>query len=184
MTSAFPSQSGEPIIVSNDLRRHLIGSEAGNWWRQQCKLLFWCPYHWYVGLWHCTLFFRMHRFLSDFGYDWYFMLSLWKFLHEKTDHKISIVSKLNKKRCIRTKNKQCHSPTNTTSSYFTTGGAVAISRSMCIRWSARVAQFLFPQACQFSPFWLTGCTPQQRTVIGCLCATSQFRRMDFNKSSL
>ena len=37
-----------------------------------------------------------------------------------------------------------------------------------LKWSARVAQFLFNQACQFSPYWLTGCAPQRRTLIGCL----------------
>ena len=60
-------------------------------------------------------------------------------------------------------------------------------RRMYLRWSARVAQFLVNQACQFSHFWLTGCTLQQRTVIGCQphCATSQLhsRRMHFNTSS-
>ena len=29
-------------------------------------------------------------------------------------------------------------------------------RRMYLRWSARMAQFLFIQAWQFSPFWLTG----------------------------
>ena len=29
---------------------------------------------------------------------------------------------------------------------------------MYLRWSARVAQFLFNQACQFSPFWLYATT--------------------------
>ena len=47
-------------------------------------------------------------------------------------------------------------------------GQPLCARRMYLRWSARVAQFLFNQACQFSPFWLTGCTPQRRTLIGCL----------------
>ena len=59
------------------------------------------------------------------------------------------------------------------------------SRRMYLRRSARVAQFLLNQACQYSPFWLTGCTLQRRPMIGCLfqphCATSQLhsRKMHF-----
>ena len=65
------------------------------------------------------------------------------------------------------------------------GGGENVKR-MYLKWRARVAQFLFNQACQFSSFWLSGCTPQRGTVIGCLlqphCATiSQLhsRRMHF-----
>ena len=50
-----------------------------------------------------------------------------------------------------------------------------------LRWSARVAQFLFNQLCQFSPFWLTDCVLQRWIMIGCLfqphCATSQLHCM-------
>ena len=41
------------------------------------------------------------------------------------------------------------------------------SRRMCLRWSALVAQFLFNQALKFGPIWLTGCTLQRQTMIGC-----------------
>ena len=46
--------------------------------------------------------------------------------------------------------------------------AICYYRRMYLRWSARVAQFLFNQACILSLFWLTGCPLQRRTMIGFL----------------
>ena len=63
----------------------------------------------------------MHIFYSNvsssvnFEYDLYFMLSLFKFQHLKSKHKISIVSEVNENRLIRTENikrQVCHNHTN------------------------------------------------------------------------
>ena len=58
-----------------------------------------------LGLWHIPVHLSCSNvsISDDLRYDWYFMISLFKFLRKLTKHKILIVSEVRKNRRIRTK---------------------------------------------------------------------------------